>query len=180
MNSASGTAEKARSYFGGSWLAINYSSYCSVGRKRIKLVLWTVNLKADFCISHILKGNSELRDFVLVAVLLSGIRTCDAEVIDRTKVMTCCGHLFQALTSATAPVTVPLKTAVAEIHCPSGSLAARMSAHRILYNKQAQEQTDTQDERITPFAVLHFATRLWDVYLQYFLISLVNLHNTPI
>lgn len=62
--------------------------------------------------------------------------------------------LLLVLTILTVPVTsLPLKTALAIVHCPSAALSAEIVAHRILYRKHthiythAQKDTKTQDEQ---------------------------------
>lgn len=57
-------------------------------------------------------------------------------------------QIVVVLTSVTVPVTVPLKTALATVHCPSVSLSATTSAHCILHRKhtRAQKNTNTMNK----------------------------------
>lgn len=55
------------------------------------------------------------------------------------KNFSCCWFL----TSLISPVTVPLKTALAIVHCPSVSLSAEMSAHLILKHKCTERHKST-------------------------------------
>lgn len=82
MNSLSGTAEEARAYFGGSLLAINYTSYCGVDRKTDEVGPIACDFESRFLYFTYFKGISEISNIVLHAISLSGIWTCDAEVMD--------------------------------------------------------------------------------------------------
>lgn len=50
------------------------------------------------------------------------------------------------LTSVIVPFTVPLKTALAIVHCPSVSWSARTSAHCILWRKYTQKHKHDDDD----------------------------------